>query len=387
MASLKRKVKTGILDLADAAGMSLARANEIRKFRDPRRKAIYETVTLSREQKQQIDSLFVPNYGEKIPYTWHRHFTAFSGSFDPAYFPELLYIPEFERFMNLETDFARVFEDKNLLPLLAAQAGVKMPETYLSCSRGILRGGDLRELSRKQAVELLYDRGEAFVKPSVDSDSGQGCFKAAFEKDTDALSGRKTEELLSSLGENFVIQKCLQCHSSIQKLYPGSVNTFRVISYRWGDRLCHIPAVMRIGRGGSQVDNAHAGGMFLAVEDDGSLGRRAFTEFKTEFTAHPDMGTVFADCRIEGFGKVLKAVERMCRVAPQMGCVNWDLTLDREGEPVLIEANVRGGSVWLSEMAHGHGPFGDKTEEILRWLRLMKKTKRSEREKYRYGRM
>lgn len=38
-------------------------------------------------------------------------------------------------------------------------------------------------------------------------------------------------------------------------------------------------------------------------------------------------------------------------------------------------------------MAHGKGIFGDKTLEILRWMKLMKQTKKSERNKYAYGRM
>ena len=65
--------------------------------------------------------------------------------------------------------------------------------------------------------------------------------------------------------------------------------------------------------------------------------------------------------------------------------MNWDFTIAADGAPVLIEANVIGGSVWLPQMAHGVGPFGDKTAEVLRWLRFMKSLKPHERPRFAHG--
>lgn len=119
----KRKVRTAAEDLYAELLHRQQQRGELRKFKDPRRAAIYSTVTLTREQEEQIDRLYVENYGKKIPYTWHRHFTAFTGRFDPQYLPESLYIPEFEHYMNLEREYTKVFADKNLLPLLAERGG------------------------------------------------------------------------------------------------------------------------------------------------------------------------------------------------------------------------------------------------------------------------
>ena len=126
MSKLK-KIKIGLLDEFDRADISRRRRIEIRKFQDPRRREIYESVQLSKGQEEQIDELYLANYGEKIPYTWHRHFTAFTGRFDPGYLPELLYIPEFEHYMNLDKSYTNAFSDKNLLPILAAGGGYFLP--------------------------------------------------------------------------------------------------------------------------------------------------------------------------------------------------------------------------------------------------------------------
>ena len=46
-----KKIKIGLLDEFDRADISRRRRIEIRKFQDPRRREIYESVQLSKEQE------------------------------------------------------------------------------------------------------------------------------------------------------------------------------------------------------------------------------------------------------------------------------------------------------------------------------------------------
>lgn len=68
---------------------------------------VYST-KLSKEQIAEVDNLYVDNYGKKIPLCWHESYTAYTGKFDKNYFPELLYIPKFERYMNFNSSLANV---------------------------------------------------------------------------------------------------------------------------------------------------------------------------------------------------------------------------------------------------------------------------------------
>ena len=151
------------------------------------------------------------------------------------------------------------------------------------------------------------------------------------------------------------------------------------MTYLWKGNVQHAPVVMRIGQGGSYLDNAHAGGMFIALEDDGTMHSTAFTEFKNEFTEHPDTHFKFEGYKMNLLPDVIKAAERCHSFIPQVGCINWDFTINQQGVPLLIEANMCGGGVWLFEMAHGKGPFGELTAEILQWLKVMNRTKKTER--------
>jgi hypothetical protein len=346
---------------------------EIKKIQDPRRKEIWSQVTLTKEQMEEIDGIYRKNYGKKIPYTWHRYFTAYTGSFDAGYFPEHLFIPRFEFFMN-QRQYERVLGDKNLAPLICAKAdGVVYPHIYLSRCNGIFRDENMKLITRERACDILSNIGEVFLKPSVDSCSGNNCRLLQFHNGLCEIGGggvvKNIQQILEMYGNDFMVSEKIICSEDIRKIYPQSVNTFRVISYLWDNKVCHVPALMRIGRGGSVVDNAHAGGIFIGVTEDGTLKKNAFTEFHEVFAKHPDSGIVFDGYKIHNFSKVLSAVETLHVRIPQVRVINWDFTINQENEAVLIEANIGGGSVWLSEMANGMGPFGDNLESILQWLR------------------
>lgn len=381
----KKKIKQFLLGQLDNLEHINAVIGEKKKFRDKRRVEICNSTKLSQEQIDSVEKLYKNNYGKKIPLTWHKSYTAYMGRFDKYYFPEILYIPEFERYMNYNQSLANVLEDKNLLYVFAKASNVRMPRMYLSCQAGIYKDAENKVLDFEKACALISNIGVCFAKPSIGTDSGRGCEVYCLVNGTDTKSGKTSGMLLKDLGKNFTIQERLVCHESIRKIYDGSVNTFRIMTYRWKNQIIVAPIIMRIGRGGSYLDNAHAGGMFIALSDDGTLHKTAFTEFKEEFVEHPDSKLKFEGYRIPLLPNVVDAVKRMHYSLPAIGVINWDMTLDESGQPVLIEANVNGGSIWLFQMAHGCGVFGERTPEILRWLHKMNETKYSDRAQYYFG--
>lgn len=381
----KKKIKQFLLGQLDNLEHINAVMGEKKKFRDKRRVEICNSTKLSQEQIDSVEKLYKNNYGKKIPLTWHKSYTAYTGRFDKYYFPEILYIPEFERYMNYNQSLANVLEDKNLLYIFAKASNVRMPRMYLSCQAGIYKDAENKVLDFEKACALISNIGVCFAKPSIGTDSGRGCEVYCLVNGTDTKSGKTSDMILKDLGKNFTIQERLVCHESIRKIYEGSVNTFRIMTYRWKNQIIVAPIIMRIGRGGSYLDNAHAGGMFIALSDDGTLHKTAFTEFKEEFVEHPDSKLKFEGYRIPLLPNVVDAVKRMHYSLPAIGVINWDMTLDESGQPVLIEANVNGGSIWLFQMAHGCGVFGERTPEILRWLHKMNETKYSDRAQYYFG--
>lgn len=376
-----KKIRNMMNEIYESIKIKYARRSEMNKILDYRRQKILNNVVLSKSQEKKIHDLYINYYGEKIPLDWHRYFTAYTGNFDENYFPELLYIPEFEYFMNLNKGYDVAISDKNLLPLVAESIGIKTPKVLFSCVYGLYRDANCNLVSKDIILSYFSKYGRIFIKPSVESDSGQGCMIVEVQDGIDIISGDKIEKVLGNLGSNFVAQSVIECHDSIKEIYPKSVNTFRVITYRWNGKIEVMPIIMRIGRGNACIDNAHAGGIFIALDNDGTLHRTAFTEFCDKFNEHPDTKVKFEGHKIFGVEKVIESAKRMHQALPQLGSYNWDFTIDEEGEPVLIEANVNGGSIWLIEMAHGKGAFGENTKDVLKRIRKMKSLNSSDRKK------
>ena len=68
MSSIKEIIKKGLVvsdDITDKLIVQHLRNGEFRKYKSPKRKAIYETIILTDEQKKEIDLLYKTYYGEK----------------------------------------------------------------------------------------------------------------------------------------------------------------------------------------------------------------------------------------------------------------------------------------------------------------------------------
>ena len=352
---------------------------------DPKRLESIKNFQLTKEQRQEIDAFYLSNYGKKVDYTCHRTYAAYSGKFSPAFITENIYIPELDHYLNIFTAYNSVFEDKNVMPHIAKSVGVRTPQVICSCVKGFYLDAENKPTTLEQTLSLLHNHGRLFIKPSVDSMGGRSCRLVDVKNGIDLKSQQPLKDILMQMGDDFVIQECVVCHESLQKIYPRSVNTFRVITYRWKDKIYLGPSVLRLGKGGMDVDNATQGGIFLGVHPDGRLYDFAITKYGDRFHEHPDTALHFGTYNIPLFTKVTEAALRLHHALPQVGVSNWDLTIDEKGEVVLIEGNLQFGGVRLAQMACGVPVFGEHTAEMLQWVQRMKKMQPSERPKHAFG--
>lgn len=352
---------------------------------DPKRLESIKDFQLTQEQQQAIDDFYLTNYGKKVDYTCHRTYAAYSDKFSPAFITEEIYIPELDHFLNIFEAYNSVLEDKNVMPHVAKSVGVKTPKVLFSCVKGFYLDAENRPTTLDAALAALHDYGRIFIKPSVDSMGGRSCVLAEVKEGIDAKSQQSLKDILRKMGDDFVIQECLVCHDSLKTIYPKSVNTFRVVTYRWKDKIYLGPAVLRLGKGGMDVDNATQGGIFLGVYPDGRLYDFAITKYGDRFYEHPDTSLRFSDYALPLFTKVTDAALRLHHAMPQVGVSNWDLTIDEDGNVVLIEGNLQFGGVRLAQMACGVPVFGAHTAEMLQWVKKMKKLRPSDRLNHAFG--
>lgn len=100
---------------------------------------------------------------------------------------------------------------------------------------------------------------------------------------------------------------------------------------------------------------------------------------------HPDTGIIFKDYKIKSFNMVIESALKMHKMIPQIGIVYWDFTINQDGTPVLIECNIRNGTIYAIQMTHGVCCFGNKMPEVLQWIRKMNNTPYEKRINYSWG--
>ena len=63
--------------------------------------------------------------------------------------------------------------------------------------------------------------------------------------------------------------------------------------------------------------------------------------------------------------EIISAAYRVHERLSHIGIVSWDFTVDDTDNVVVIEANIRGQSIWFPQIVHGKGAFGEHTKEVL----------------------
>lgn len=349
---------------------------------DPHRDKITNTGILSLEQKKAIDTFYLENYGKKIDHRCHQFYTACADVFDPAYIPDDIYIAEIDHYMSMFSDYIEVFQDKNILPLLAESLNIRVPHTICKSAKDYLTDEFGKPISDTEMYEMINKYDRICIKKSVGSSQGRSVYIIHPHKDEELAT---LKQVIKEFHSDFVIQEALDCHISLTEIYPKSVNTFRIMTYRWHDQIKYSMSMLRMGRGQMQVDNASMGGLFIGIKDDGSLRPYAITKCGERFYAHPDTGTKFDGYKLELFSLVVETAIRLHQNIPQIGIAHWDFTINKAGIPILIEGNLQFGGAWALQMANGKSVFGDDTAEILRWVREIKKVSPSDRLKNAFG--
>jgi len=325
----------------------------------------YQRISWEPEQSLAFSRYWNHTYGKRISNRWHRLYESHHGQFHPEYVPEPIYATRVEPKLN-RFSYARVLADKSLTELLyGGYPGVTFPRTVVVGANGYLYDESRNVISREEALTLLQDAGDIFIKPIVGGSSGRGVRHVRFVDGSDALSNASSDSILRKYGPDFIVQERLTQHESYAALHPDSINTVRITTYVSQDHVAHWPIALRMGIAGNTVDNIHAGGVFVGVYDDGRLNPIAYDQEGRSYTQHPTSGTTFDNYVVPFVGEIIRAAYCLHGRTPHIGIVSWDFAVDAASNVVLIETNLWGQSIWIPQITHGKPAFGADTDKIL----------------------
>lgn len=193
---------------------------------------------------------------------------------------------------------------------------------------------DLRKCDGKSLAAFCEGLDTVFAKP-IDKCGGEGIRKIKLSEVTDFA--KLYSELVSN-GQNMVEQAIIQ-HEKMNELCPDSVNTIRIVTVVTDGKAHFMYALVRMGRGGTCMDNISSGGMYTCVGEGGRLSRPAFCDKTGEYyTAHPETKTVFDGFVIPYFNEAKEMCLEAAMVEPNMRYIGWDVAISPDG-PLLVEGN------------------------------------------------
>lgn len=312
---------------------------------------------LTKAQEYEIVEYYKRMTGMKISTLDHEYFYSRTGIYTKDYIPMAFFQAELIGRLN-RMDLYEAYSDKNLDDVLLPS--VKHPHYYLKNINGYYYY-EGRAVSKDEAITLCKNLGEVIIKPSL-SFKGTGVRKLHIEDGATEWEGKSLGEVFDEYKKDFLIQEAVQQHEKMSSLNPTSVNTLRMATYRSGMEVLLVYAVVRIGRKGQVIDNQSAGGISVVIRPDGTLGKYAFGTAGDDMIEKTDTGIVLEGFEIPSYEKAVETVKRLHFSLPLFDLVGWDVTIDKDGEPVLIEWNGRPGP---SQTACGTG-YGDLTERIIR---------------------
>lgn len=315
---------------------------------------------LTKEQKKAVDDFWGKKNGKN--YATHELVLSATGRFDPKICEEKLFRTEIELKLN-RFDFKGAWSDKGYFDFLFPD--VKFPETVVRNIKGNFYDHDYNIITKEQAIKLLDEIGTFAIKPSLESGCGRGV--QLFKKG----EGQTLDQLLNEYNSDYVAQKVLSQYAPIAALNPSSVNVIRYISLYINGKVTPVSAALRCGAGGAFNDNCvtpDGRGMFvIGVSEDGVLKDEAYHSCGEKITKAPN-GAEFAGITIPNFDRIKQLTTDIHSKLAHFGFVGFDIAIDADGEPVVMEYNIKGPGVLYYQYVNGP-LLGDRTDEIAELLK------------------
>lgn len=294
---------------------------------------------------------------KKVSPKWGWYYASKNGIEDPRYIPNDLYYTKIDQHFN-NRKLGWGFNDKNYYSLIFP--GVRQPEVVVRNIGGILEDEHYGLLTKETALEKICKNDEVVCKPTLESGSGRSIQFWNTKTDRD-----KIKAFIDDANEkDWIIQKIIKQHSELNKVHATSINTLRIVSILMQEGVYVLSSNLRMGSGGGRIDNVTAGGISAGINPDGTLKKYATAYFSGErFEKHPQ-GLVFEGFVVPGYQKAVEMVKSIHPLISHFRLVSWDIAVCEDGEPMLIEANMRKGGINLNQF--NNGPlFGDMTERVL----------------------
>ncbi len=310
---------------------------------------------LSKAQAMEISKFWDIDPKELLT-NWHRILYHITGKEDVRFVVEPYFHNIIRPKMNDYT-FASVWCDKNYIDYFIKDA--RTVQSVVRNVNGRFLDSNWQLLSFAEAEKIMTQYDRLVIKPSTFTNTGKGVKLLTKPYDLAQLS--------DEYKKNYVIQLPLTQHEDISKLNSSSINTIRINSVLFDNEAHVMSSFIKVGEAGQFADNNGKNRYFIGITGDGCYQDYAINHELEKFDEIPS-GFKFAGQKVPFIEDAYRMVERAHRNIPHFGFAFWDVCISENGEPVIVEVNLRHPDTLIGQ-ATGRPFMGDYTEKILEYIK------------------
>lgn len=263
-------------------------------------------------------------------------------------------------------NLASFYCDKNSFGLLYPQD--YMPKTFIHNISGKYYDASYKPIDK--TIDSYIYTDEIIVKPATES-SGNGV--ELFKKENNVFVNVKKEVLNEEYlnreyKSDFLIQERFEQSEYLSQFNQSSLNTIRISTYRdvKTGEFKYLRSFLRIGSEGAIVDNAHAGGKFIGIDDFGRFGKYLCDQYGVKYDIHNGIDFSRNEFVIPNYDNVKKFAIEVSEKFIHHSLLALDIILDKYNTPKLLEVNIQGFGGWAFQFTSGTC-FREYTDDILKY--------------------
>lgn len=320
---------------------------------------------------------FLKKWGQiykHIDARYYRFYSNFLGN-DPNIVPDDCFHTIIEPLLNRQSALT-TYGDKNMFELLFPRE--YFPVCILRNMGGTWMDRDyhVQQMTEKRLAEMLTDnerikvQGRFILKPTTETSGGRGVRLFTLQPSGQWVSNDGKTLTLRYLEKkyrrDFIVQECIEPSDFVRQFNPVSYSTLRIFTYRSvrDDEPHFIGGYLRVGAKDSFRDNMGSGGFSCPITGGGKLAPFASNIKRQRFDNINGVSLTENQFAVPNFDKVLEYVFEVARRNIPNRLLSFDVMLDKQNQPHLIEYNIKWQTVTTVQTTT-KAFFGEFTDEVI----------------------
>lgn len=301
---------------------------------------------LTKGQKKEIAAFWGLKHPVKSDFATHEIMLNVKGVFDVRYVPEKIFRVYLDPMLG-NRKMHIPWNDKNYSD--RHQPQVPLPHTYVRNVNGYFLDHDYNLINQKEARTIILEHLPLIIKPSLDSGEGKNLKIITTEQEAD--------DIFTNYNKDYLLQEVLVQCDELKQMSSRSVNSMRIITalvngetkQLTGHLLCNTTDAIAVN---VAPKTPGTGVVLIKTDDDGVLSDVGYYENAKKLQTLPS-GFTFGGLRIPGYKEAVRIALDAHKSMPFTSFIGWDITIDGNNKPVVIEWNLMGIEIYHSQLTNG----------------------------------